>query len=130
MIERFNKTLSEVLSKLEKVYDWNKFVKSTLIAYNTSQQNSIKMTPYFLMYGRTARLPIEKEVLSRDTLLDRVITLVHKLPIFRESVKIAIKKAQEKMRQDYPVQQNIEFQVRDQVLYDDSSNYHKKLEKK
>ena len=34
------------------------------------------------------------------------------------------------MRQDYPVQQNIEFQVRDQVLYDDSSNYHIKLEKK
>ena len=84
MIERFNKTLSEVLSKLEKVYDWNKFVKSTLIAYNTSQQNSIKMTPYFLMYGRTARLPIEGEVLSKSILLNRVIILVHKLPIFRE----------------------------------------------
>ncbi len=34
------------------------------------------------------------------------------------------------MRQDYPVQQNTEFQVRDQVLYDDSPNYHMKLEKK
>src|SRR6266498_32565 len=112
MIERFNRILSEALSKLEKVYDWDKFVKSTLMAYNTSQQNSTKMTPYFLMYGQIVRLPIEREVLSRDTLLDRVITLVHKLPIFRESVKIAIKKAQEKMRQDYPVQQNIEFQVR------------------
>jgi len=62
------------------------------------------MTPYFLIYGRTARLPIEGEVLSRDTLLDRVITLVHKLPIFRENAKIAIKRAQEKMRQDYLIQ--------------------------
>ncbi len=75
-----------------------------LMAYNTSQQNSIKMTSYFLMYGRIARLPIKGEVFSRNTLLDRVITLVHKLPIFRESARIAIKRAQEKMRQDYPVQ--------------------------
>src|SRR6266540_3413773 len=82
------------------------------------------------MYGRIARLPIERKVLSRSTLLDRVITLVHKLFIFRESVRIAIKKAQEKMRQDYPVQQSTKFQVGDQVLYNNSPNYHTKLEKK
>ncbi len=130
MIERFNRTLSEALSKLEEVYDWNKFVKPILMTYNTSQQNSIKITSYFLMYDRTARLPIEEEVLSKSILLDRVITLVHKLLIFRESIRIAIKKAQEKMRQDYPVQQSIKFQVGDQVLYNDSPNYHTKLEKK
>ena len=50
------------------------------------------------MYGQTARLPIERGVFSRDTLLDRVITMIHKLPIFRESAKVAIKRAQEKMR--------------------------------
>src|SRR6266498_3906561 len=103
MIERFNRTLSEALSKLEEVYDWDKFVKSTLMAYNTSRQNSTKMTPYFLMYGRTARLPLEEEVLSRNILLDRVITIVHKLFIFRENAKIAIKRAQKKMKQDYVV---------------------------
>ncbi len=79
------------------------------MAYNTSQQNSIKMTPYFLMYSQTARLPLEGEILSRDTLLDRVITLVHKLPIFRESIRMAIKRVQEKMRQDYPIQQSTKF---------------------
>ena len=73
------------------------------MAYNTSQQNSTKMTPYFLIYGRIARLPIKGEILSKSILLDRVITLVHKLPIFRENARIAIKRAQEKMRQDYPV---------------------------
>src|SRR6266498_2942784 len=98
MIEQFNRILSEVLSKLEEVYDWNKFVKPTLMAYNTSRQNSTKMTPYFLIYGRTARLPIEGEVFNKSTLLDRVITLIYKLPLFRKSVKIAIKRVQEKMR--------------------------------
>jgi len=62
------------------------------------------MTPYFLMYGRIARLSLEEEELSRNTLLDRVIMMVHKVPIFRKSAKIAIKRAQEKMRQDYSVQ--------------------------
>src|SRR6266498_5657614 len=122
--------LSEALSKLKEVYDWDKFVKPTLMAYNTSQQNSTKMTLYFLMYGRTARLPLDEEILSRNTLLDRVIIMVHKLSIFRESARIAIKRAQKKMRQDYSIQQSIKFQVGDQVLYDDSSNYHTKLEKK
>src|SRR6266542_188623 len=103
MIERFNRILSKALFKLEEIYDWDKFVKPTLMAYNTSQQNNTKMTSYFLMYGRIARLPIKGEILSRNILLDRVIILVHKLPIFRESAKTAIKRAQEKMKQDYPV---------------------------
>ncbi len=88
------------------------------------------MTPYFLIYGRTARLPLEEEELSKNTLLDRVIMIVHKLPIFRESIRIAIKRAQEKMKQDYSVQQSTNFQVGDQVLYDNSPNYHTKLKKK
>jgi len=37
MIEQFNKILSEVLSKLKEVYNWDKFVKLTLMVYNTSQ---------------------------------------------------------------------------------------------
>ncbi len=105
-------------------------MKLTLMVYNTSRQNSTKMTPYFLMYRRTARLPLEEEILSKNTLLDRVITVIHKLPIFRESARIAIKRAQKKMKQDYLVQQSTKFQVEDQVLYDDSPNYHMKLEKK
>ncbi len=103
MIKWFNRTLSEALFKLEKIYNWNKFVRSTLMVYNTSQQNSMKMISYFLIYSRIAKLLIKKKVLSRSILLDRVITLVHKLPLFRESARIAIKKAQDKMRQNYPI---------------------------
>ena len=82
------------------------------------------------MYSKTARLPMEGEVLSKSTLLDKVITLIHKLLLFRESARIAIKRVQKKIRQDYPVWQSIKFQLRDQVLYDDSLNYYTKLKKK
>ncbi len=34
------------------------------------------------------------------------------------------------MKNDYSVQQTKEFAIRDQVLYDDSPNYHSKLEPK
>ncbi len=83
MIERFNRILSEALSKLEEVYDWNKFVKP----------NSTKMTSYFLIYDRTVRLSMEGEVFSKSILLDKVIILIHKLLLFRESARIAIKRA-------------------------------------
>ena len=61
------------------------------------------MILYFLIYGRIARLPIEEEMLNKSILLDRVIILIYKLPLFRESVRIAIKRAQEKIKQDYLV---------------------------
>ncbi len=51
------------------------------------------MIPYFLIYGRIAKLPIKGEVLSKSILLDRVITLVHKLLLFRKNARIAIKRA-------------------------------------
>ncbi len=82
--------LSEVLFKLKEVY---KFIKPILIAYNISQQNSIKIILYFLIYERTARLSIKKEVLIKNTLLDGIITLIYKLPLFRESIRIVIKRA-------------------------------------
>ncbi len=76
-------------------------MKSILIVYNTSQQNSIKITLYFLMYKRIVRLPIEREVFNKSILLDKIIILVYKLLLFKKNAKIAIKRAQEKMRQDY-----------------------------
>jgi len=63
-----------------------------LMAYNTSQQNNTKMISYFLIYDKTARLPIKREALSKSILLDRAITLVHKLLLFKKSVKITIKR--------------------------------------
>jgi len=90
MIERFNRTLGEALSKLEETHNWDKFVRSTLMSYNTSIQASTRLTSYYLMFGRELKLPIKKATLSKDTILNRVIELIHKVLIFRESAKVAI----------------------------------------
>ncbi len=62
--------------------------------------------------------------------MDRIIGLIYKVPIFRESAKVAINRVQQKIKADYPVQQIKEFAIGDQVLYNDSLNYHGKLKPK
>jgi len=130
MIEHFNRMLGEALSKLEETYDWDKFVRPTLMSYNMSQHSMTRLTPYYLMFGRDLKLPIKEVMPTEKSILDRVIELIHKVPIIRESAKVAIKRAQQKMKHDYPVQQIKEFAIGDQVLYNDSPNYHGKLEPK
>src|SRR6266498_6056336 len=130
MIERFNRTLGEALSKLEETHDWDKFVRPTLMSYNTSQHSITRLTPYYLIFGKDLKLPIKEVRLTEKSILDRVIKLIHQVPMIRESAKVIIKRAQQRMKHDYSVQQTKEFAIRDQVLYDDSPNYHSKLEPK
>ena len=39
--------------------DWDMFIPYVLFAYRTSLQESTQETPFFLVYGRDARLPID-----------------------------------------------------------------------
>src|SRR6266498_5963033 len=130
MIERFNRTLEEALSKLKETHVWDKFVRPTLMSYNTSQHGITRLTPYYLMFGRDLKLPIKEVKSTEKSILDRVIELIHQVLMIRESAKVTIKRAQQRMKHDYPVQQTKAFAIRDQVLYDDSPNYHSKLESK
>ena len=43
----------------EEQNDWDKYIESVLFAYRTSKQDSSKYTPFYLMYGRQATLPID-----------------------------------------------------------------------
>ncbi len=100
------------------------------MSYNTSQQASTWMTSYYLMFERDLKLPIKEITLSKETILDRIIELIHKASIFRESIRAAINRVQQRIKANYLVQQTKKFAVKDQVLYDDSLNYHGKLDSK
>ncbi len=45
------------------------------------------------MFRRDPRLPIKEAILSKRTILDRVIKLIHKISIFKKSAKVAINRA-------------------------------------
>ena len=95
--ERFNSTLCNMLgtlSKKEKT-DWKAHLSSMTHAYNCTQHPSTTYSPYYLMFGRKPRLPIDFEMgLPIDVLGDNCskTRYVHKL---KQRLNFAYKKAKE-----------------------------------
>ena len=46
---------------------WSHYLDTCAFAYNTSQHDSTKFTPFMLMFGRKARLPIDVELEHQDS---------------------------------------------------------------
>ena len=63
MIEKYNRTLLSMLSTaLEKNHsNWDLQLPLLILAYRTSVQETTGATPFSLMFGRSARLPIDIE---------------------------------------------------------------------
>ena len=61
LVERLNRTLKNMLSKLvnENQDNWDSLIPQILMAYRTSTQSSTGVTPYRMMFGREARLPVD-----------------------------------------------------------------------
>ena len=61
LVERNNRTIQNSMLKiLEQNQDqWPQVLTGVLLAYRSSKQSSTGFTPFFLLYGRTAKLPIE-----------------------------------------------------------------------
>jgi hypothetical protein len=121
LVERFNRTLYESLARLSlKNNDWDLYIAPTLFAYRTTKHATTKIEPFFLVYGRDARLPVDPlEVESLQIESDRLLTIVDELPRIRKQVKFRISQAQTKQkdRHDKKIRSHQVFQVGDQVLY-------------
>ena len=67
-VERLNKSLVKILCKLISDHrrDWADFVPKAVLAYNSSVHESTGFTPYRLMFGREAILPLDA-VLKLET---------------------------------------------------------------
>ena len=60
LIERFNRTLIQMLATCAdtRPFSWEDHVKKVCMAYNISKHASTEYSPFFLMFGRQAQLPI------------------------------------------------------------------------
>ena len=61
MVERFNQSLQNLLCKYiqEKKEKWDVYLDTCSFAYDTSKHESTKFTPFEIMFGRKAILPLD-----------------------------------------------------------------------
>lgn len=64
LVERQNRTLQNMLAAFasKREGDWDLWLDSVVYAYNTSAHESLGMSPYEIVFGRTPRLPLELEL--------------------------------------------------------------------
>ena len=61
LVECFNRTLQDMIATMTADYpfDWEEALPKVCIAYNTSIHSTTGYSPFYLMYGREPRLPID-----------------------------------------------------------------------
>ena len=110
--ERFNQTLQTMLTKYvqDKKESWDEYIDTCVFAYNTSQHESTTFTPFELMFGHLAYLPVDAdgERATTEELYEKwqqaqggddgVEVLVAKRQQNMETAKMRIKEAQEKQK--------------------------------
>ena len=108
LTERFNRTLIGMLGTLEpkQKQDWKSHVGTVVHAYNCTQQETTGHAPFFLMFGRHPRLPIDLAfgLETRDnnkTLTKYAEGLRNRLKHSYELASESIKKAQDKQKKGY-----------------------------
>ncbi|PKI40017.1 hypothetical protein CRG98_039587 [Punica granatum] len=70
-MEAVNKNIKKIIEKMTVNYkDWHEMLPYGLLAYRTSIRTCIGATPYSLVYGMEAVLPIEVEILSMRILAE------------------------------------------------------------
>ena len=119
LVERFNKTLCESLAKLaQNNNQWDENIPSVLFAYRTRKQDSSKMKPFYLTYGRNERLPIDTNE-PNGNMVQRINHLINEFPNERHIANSNIKKAQEHQKEyhDKKYKKKQDFKIGDKVLY-------------
>jgi transposase InsO family protein len=143
MVERFNRTLGECIAKLASSEDkeWDNFVDAILFAYRTKKHKTTGFTPFYLIYGRQATLPIELKIpgveetdSEQNPLAARLYHLIEQLENDRQIVRDRV--TQEQLRQKERHDQaglSEKLKIGDKVLVEKSwlrTNFSAKLEDK
>ena len=68
LTERCNGTIKRMLKTYanENQTDWDQYLELVLFAYRTSYQSSLRSTPFGMLYGREARLPLDTVWLEEE----------------------------------------------------------------
>lgn len=122
--ERYNAVILDTISHYVNEFhnDWDQYITAIQFAYRTTPaENSVGFSPFFLLYGREARLPLDVTLLSKCNYVDRnlrehIHQLVSQLEIVRKVSKQHSEQNQAKMKERYDDRtKEISYQVGDVV---------------
>uniref|UniRef100_A0A1X7UR29 Integrase catalytic domain-containing protein n=1 Tax=Amphimedon queenslandica TaxID=400682 RepID=A0A1X7UR29_AMPQE len=108
LVENMNRTLRAMIAKYSSLHgdNWDEYLPKLLFAYRTKYHESTKESPFFLLYGRDARVPGDETLSQRrspymvdvdDYKSELMISLTEAWDIARSSISKA-QKAQKKQR--------------------------------
>jgi len=138
LTERFNGTLCRALAKTLQTSDseWDQLIPSVLFAYRTLKQESTKQTPFYLVHGREAQLPVdfefqekEQDILPINNFEESLNRRISALKgIFTDALIINHKRIQHAQELQKKRQQNLKkaltYNIEDIVLIYDSAKQH------
>ena len=69
-VEKFNETITQSLTMYCNAHqtDWDEYVQGILFGFRTSSSTSTDESPFYLLYGRRARLPMDVRLLPPSKL--------------------------------------------------------------
>ena len=96
LVERYNRTLLSMLGTAasDNPFHWEDHLRPLCMAYNTSINPTTGYSPFFLMFGRQARMPIDVIYGSPNTEPSSSLEHVANL---RRRLKVAYEKVRERM---------------------------------
>ena len=112
LVERFNRTLTTMLATTAKEhpFEWESHLKKVCFAYNTSVHASTGHTPFFLMFGRQAQLPVDLVYKTNKT--QKVISSE-----YAANLKQSLEQAYNKVRTTMGAKQLLQRQLYDRRVH-------------
>lgn len=109
LVERFNSTLCQSLSMYvtKNQKDRDDFIPLVLFAHRTSVLEAIGDSPFYVLYGREPRLPIDVKYLRRDSdnmsssVLEHRKRVVEKVEMAQNLARENLQRSQQKMKDYY-----------------------------
>ena len=118
LTEKFNHTLAKMLTPYvnEMQDDWDEYLPFVLFAYRTAVHESTKFTPFFLLYGRQAKMPVPWDHITppkelHDSYEGYAQEMLNKMAVAKKISNSNIAASQKRQKKNYDINKMNESEI-------------------